>query len=114
MVTIKLLGYYKATAAATSGANLNIFFNKPATDILINGGAANGGAKITTADIDASNGVVHVIDAVLALPTIVNQIAANPSFDSLLGLVKSPAQATVLATLTAATGTAPVSVYAPT
>ncbi|QKJ61821.1 fasciclin domain-containing protein [Flavobacterium sp. M31R6] len=110
----KTFGYYKATAAATSGANLNIFFNKPATDILINGGAANGGAKITTADIDASNGVVHVIDAVLALPTIVNQIAANPSLTSLLGLVKSPAQATVLATLNAATGTAPVSVFAPT
>jgi uncharacterized surface protein with fasciclin (FAS1) repeats len=110
----KTFGYYKATAAATSGANLSIYFNKPAADILINGGAANGGAKITTADIDASNGIVHVVDAVLVLPTIVNQIAANPTLTSLLGLVKSPAQATVLTTLTAATGTAPVSVYAPT
>jgi uncharacterized surface protein with fasciclin (FAS1) repeats len=110
----KTFGYYKATAAATSGANLNIFINKPAADILVNGGAANGGAKITTADIDASNGIVHVIDAVLVLPTIVNQIAANPSLTSLLGVVKSAPQASVLATLNAATGTAPVSVYAPT
>jgi uncharacterized surface protein with fasciclin (FAS1) repeats len=105
----KTFGLYKATA----GANLNMFVNQPATDVLINGGASNGGAKITTADIDASNGVVQVIDAVLLLPTIVNQIAANPSLSSLLGVVKSAPQASVLATLNAATAAAPVSVYAP-
>lgn len=109
------VGYYKTFALykATAGANLSIYFNKPATDILINGGAANGGAKITTADIDASNGIVHVIDAVLLLPTIVNQIAANPNLTSLLGVVKSTPQASVLATLNAATAAAPVSVFAP-
>jgi uncharacterized surface protein with fasciclin (FAS1) repeats len=110
----KTFGFYKATATATSGANLNIFFNKPAADVLVNGGASNGGAKITTADIDASNGIVHVIDAVLALPTIVQQVAANPSLSALTSLVKSAPQASVLATLNAATGIAPVSVYAPT
>jgi uncharacterized surface protein with fasciclin (FAS1) repeats len=109
----KTFGFLKTSATSTSGANLSMFINKPATDILVNGGAANGGAKITTADIDASNGIVHVVDAVLVLPTIVNQIAANPSLTSLLGLVKSTPQASVLATLNAATGTAPVSVYAP-
>jgi hypothetical protein len=40
--------------------------------VLVNGGA---GAKVT-ADIEASNGIVHVIDAKTA--TIVNQIKANP------------------------------------
>ncbi|MBF4470805.1 fasciclin domain-containing protein [Flavobacterium sp. HJJ] len=109
----KTFGYYKSTTTATSGANLNIYFNKPAADILINGGSANGGAKIIKENVDASNGVVHVIDAVLLLPTIVNQIAANPSLTSLLGLVKSAPQASVLATLNAATGVAPVSVFAP-
>jgi hypothetical protein len=43
------------------------------------------GAKVT-ADIEASNGIVHVIDAVLKLPTIVNQIKANPSLSSLLSV----------------------------
>jgi uncharacterized surface protein with fasciclin (FAS1) repeats len=105
----KTFGLFKATA----GANLNMFISKPAADVLVNGGASNGGAKITTADIDASNGVVQVVDAVLVLPTIVNQIAANPSLTSLLGLVKSTPQASVLATLNAATAAAPVSVYAP-
>jgi uncharacterized surface protein with fasciclin (FAS1) repeats len=109
----KTFGFLKTSATSTSGANLSMFINKPATDVLVNGGAANGGAKITTADIDASNGIMHVIDAVLVLPTIVNQIAANPSLTSLLGLVKSTPQASVLATLNAATGAAPVSVYAP-
>ncbi|PWA11417.1 fasciclin domain-containing protein [Flavobacterium laiguense] len=109
----KTFGFLKTSATSTSGANLSMFINKPATDVLVNGGAVNGGAKITTADIDASNGIMHVVDAVLLLPTIVNQIAANPSLTSLLGLVKSTPQASVLATLNAATGAAPVSVYAP-
>jgi uncharacterized surface protein with fasciclin (FAS1) repeats len=33
--------------------------------MLVNGGVSNGGAKVTAADIEASNGIVHVIDAVL-------------------------------------------------
>jgi uncharacterized surface protein with fasciclin (FAS1) repeats len=110
----KTFGFLKATATATSGANLSMFINKPATDVLVNGGAANGGAKVTTANIDASNGVVHVIDAVLKLPTIVNQVVSNPSLSTLLGVVTSAAQSSVLATLNAATGAAPVSVFAPT
>jgi hypothetical protein len=52
--------------------------------VVVNGGVSNGGAKVTAADIEASNGIVHVIDAVLKLPTIVNQIKANPSLSSLL------------------------------
>jgi uncharacterized surface protein with fasciclin (FAS1) repeats len=32
--------------------------------MVVNGGASNGGAKVTAADIEASNGIVHVIDAV--------------------------------------------------
>jgi uncharacterized surface protein with fasciclin (FAS1) repeats len=54
--------------------------------VLVNGGVSNGGAKVTAADIEASNGIVHVIDAVLKLPTIVNQIKANPSLSSLLSV----------------------------
>jgi uncharacterized surface protein with fasciclin (FAS1) repeats len=110
----KTFGFFKTTATSTTGANLSMYINKPAADVLINGGTANGGAKVTTADIDANNGVVHVIDAVLALPTIVQHVVANPSLTTLTGLVTSAPQATVLATLSAATGAAPVSIYAPT
>lgn len=110
----RTFGFLKTTPTATSGATLSMFISKPAADVLINGGATNGGAKVAIADIDASNGVVHVIDAVLALPTIVQHAVANPRLSTLVGVVTSPAQSTVLATLSAATGAAPVSVYAPT
>ena len=109
----KTFGFLKTTATATSGATLSMYISKPAADVLINGGATNGGAKVTAFDIDASNGVVHVIDTVLALPTLVAHAIANPNLSALVGVVTSPAQATVLATLTAATGALPISVYAP-
>jgi uncharacterized surface protein with fasciclin (FAS1) repeats len=112
--SFKTFGFYRGSnSLATSGANLNMFISKTAADILINAGAANGGAKITTADIDASNGVVQVVDAVLAVPTIVNQIKSNPDLSSLLGLVTSTPQATILATLNNATPAASITVYAP-
>lgn len=110
----KTFGFYRNTPTATSGANLSMFISKPAADVLVNGGTTNGGAKVTAADIDASNGVVHVIDAVLALPTIVQHAVANPRLSTLVGVVTSTAQASVLATLSGATGAAPVTVYAPT
>ena len=108
-------GYTKtfAVSKTTPTANLSLFVNKAATDVLLNGGVANGGAKVTTADIEASNGIVHVIDAVLKLPTIVNQISANPILSSLLGVVTTTPQASVLAILTSATAAAPITVYAP-
>jgi uncharacterized surface protein with fasciclin (FAS1) repeats len=112
--SFKTFGFYRGSnSLATSGANLNMFISKSAADILINAGTTNGGAKITTADIDASNGVVQVVDAVLAVPTIVNQIKSNPDLSSLLGLVSSAPQASVLATLTNATPAASITVYAP-
>jgi len=109
----KTFAFYKSSPSATSGANLSLFVNKPAADVLLNGGATNGGAKVITADIEASNGIVHVIDAVLKLPTIVNQIIANPSLSSLLGVVTSTPQASVLTALNAATGAAALTIYAP-
>jgi uncharacterized surface protein with fasciclin (FAS1) repeats len=112
--SFKTFGFYKSAAAAFSGtANLNMTISKVGSDIVINAGATNGGAKITTVDIEANNGIVHVIDNVLKLPTLVNQIVSNPSLSSLLGVVSTPAQASVLTTLTAATGAAAITVYAP-
>jgi uncharacterized surface protein with fasciclin (FAS1) repeats len=113
--SFKTFGYYRNNPLAFTGANLNMTISKTGTDILINAGATNGGAKITTVDIEASNGIVHVIDTVLKLPTIVNQIISTPSLSSLLGVVNSPAQASILAILTNATYTSAgaVTVYAP-
>ncbi|MGZ9677051.1 fasciclin domain-containing protein [Flavobacterium sp. GNP001] len=110
----KTFGFIKTSSTATSGANLNLYVSKSGNDVILNGGVSNGGAKVVTADLAVgNNGVLHSIDAVLKLPTIIDQIKSNPNLSSLLAVVTSPSQASVLATLNAATGTAAVSVYAP-
>jgi uncharacterized surface protein with fasciclin (FAS1) repeats len=103
----------RVPSSGTTSVNLNVFVNTVGTDVLVNGGVANGGAKVTTANIVASNGFVHVVNGVILLPTIVNHIKANPNLSSLLTVVSSTPQASVLATLTGATAAAPITVYAP-
>jgi transforming growth factor-beta-induced protein len=61
------------TAASTpmtvQGETLDV---KPA-----NGGVTVNGANVTTADVAASNGVIHVVDAVLLPPTVAAKLAAG-------------------------------------
>ena len=103
----------------TLTTKMSMFINKPTTNVLVNGGTTNGGATITTADIDAGNGIIHKVDAVIRLPKLVNHIAANPDLSSLLGVVTSTAtgaygdQSALLATLNGASATAPLTVFAP-
>lgn len=73
----------------TTGNQLSMFVNQVGANVLINGGAANGGATVTNADVDLSNGILHEIDAVLTLPTIVNHIVANPQLSTLFSVVTS-------------------------
>jgi uncharacterized surface protein with fasciclin (FAS1) repeats len=84
--------YSKTLAAGiTTAANgtLSLFVNKSGSDVLINGGVTNNGAKVLTADVNASNGVVHIIDNVLKLPTLVSHVKANPKLSTLLSVVTS-------------------------
>ncbi len=86
--------YSKTFAAgATTAVNgsLSLHANKNGSDVLINGGSTNGGAKVTSSDINASNGVMHIIDNVLKLPTIVSHVKANPKLSTLLAIVTSTA-----------------------
>lgn len=46
----------------------------------------NGSSNVTTADVEASNGVIHVIDQVLLPPSVVD-IAVNAGFTSLVAAV---------------------------
>jgi uncharacterized surface protein with fasciclin (FAS1) repeats len=46
------------------------FVNRVGSDVLVNGGVSNGGAKVTA---EASNGIVHVIDAVLKLQQLLTK-----------------------------------------
>jgi transforming growth factor-beta-induced protein len=68
-------------------------------------------AGVVTADVAASNGIVHVIDKVLVPPGVLNivQMAlANPDFTSLTGALKSR---NLVGTLS---GAGPFTVFAPT
>ncbi len=70
---------------ATTGINDNtIYLSKNATGVFI-----NGSSQVTTADVDASNGVVHVINKVLIPPTLnIVQIAqGNPNLTALVAAV---------------------------
>lgn len=109
-------GYSKTFASGVGTTTLSMFVNKPSGTVLVNGGASNGGAAITTPDIDASNGIIHVVGSVIKLPTLARHIAANPTLSTLYAVLTSTAtdpygdQSAVLNTLN---GTGPFTVFAP-
>jgi uncharacterized surface protein with fasciclin (FAS1) repeats len=112
-------GYVKTFASGSgTGTTLSMFVNKSGADVLVNGGSTNGGAKVTKADIDASNGIVHVVDSVILLPTILNHAIANPAFSTLVSVVTSTGgtfgdQTAVKTALMGATAALPLTVFAP-
>ena len=71
-------GYTNTNATGAAGRNLSIFFDA------VGGVRFNGVATVTSADVMASNGVVHVIDAVIGLPNLVDHATANPSLSDLV------------------------------
>jgi uncharacterized surface protein with fasciclin (FAS1) repeats len=100
-------GYAKTLAkSATSGTNtMSLYVD------LTSGVKLNGVAKVTTADVMASNGVIHVVDAVINLPTIVTHATANANFTSLVGALTKAGQPDFVGILS---GTGPFTVFAPT
>ena len=100
-----------------SSVSISLYTNKT-NGVVINGGNANGGATVLQADINASNGVIHVISHVLSVPKVHNLIIANPDLSSLVGVLTSAPQAAVLTdittTATGATTALSRTVFAPT
>lgn len=74
-------GYYKSEAKGTASAtnNLSLYVSNLSGVITL-----NGISKVITSDVIASNGIIHIVDAVLSLPTILSQLTANASFSDLL------------------------------
>lgn len=100
-----------ATFDGTSN-NLSMYIN---TD---GGVTINGVSSVAAANIDASNGVVHVVDAVIGLPTVVTFATADATFSTLVSALTRPDQAAndyvnVLSTPNG-TSPAPFTVFAPT
>ncbi len=111
-------GYYKTSGVGTSSTvnTLSMYINN-SSGVVINGGINNSGASVTTADIAALNGVVHIVDGVILPPTLLGHAKANPLFTKLVTAVTStPAdpfgdQSSILNGLTNATSS---TLFAPT
>lgn len=115
-------GYATTLSPINTSANaptISMFLQKTGNAVTLNGGAANGGATVTTADLDASNGVIHVVSNVIAIPTLVNHVIANPDFDTLQAVVTSGSggafgdQSAVLNALLGITPASPATLFAP-
>ena len=72
-------GYVKNLATEeSSSANIDMYIDTTA------GVTINGQATVVAADIDTDNGVIHAVDQVIALPTIVTFAATNPNLSNLV------------------------------
>jgi transforming growth factor-beta-induced protein len=106
---IKAADIADGTTAVTTarGSNNKAFVSKTSAGVTINN------ARVTTADVDASNGVIHIIDAVLAPPAgdviaVATSDANAPSFGILAAALT---KANLITTLQ---GNGPFTVFAPT
>jgi len=102
---------YANTKATGAGDNpMSLYFN---TD---SGVKFNGISTVAVADVIAENGVIHAVDAVIGLPTVVTFAVADPTFDILEAALTREASFTFVETLSTANGTdpAPFTVFAPT
>lgn len=102
-------GYVKtlATGAASITNSLSMYWNFSNSALRI-----NGISNVITADIPASNGIIHVVDAVITLPTITNHLIANPEFSSLVSVLTRDGQ-TDFAALLSGTANSPFTIFAP-
>lgn len=104
-------GYTSTNADGVGGNKLSLYFNTSS------GVTFNGISTVTTPDIDASNGTVHIVDAVIGLPDVVTFATADPNFSTLVtALTRDDLTFDYVTTLSTANGTAPApfTVFAPT
>lgn len=93
---------YIATLAKSSNNNISMYIG------VENGVMINNSVKVTSADVMAKNGVIHVVDKVILPPTVVNIALDNSNFST---LVKAVVKAGLVDALSAK---GPLTVFAPT
>ena len=103
---------YTTTLAtfADTDSNLSLYINTES------GVTLNGISNVAAADVTAANGVVHIVDAVIALPTVVTFAVADPTFGTLVSALTRDDQPDFVSVLSTPQGTdpAPFTVFAPT
>ncbi|MCA0132021.1 fasciclin domain-containing protein [Winogradskyella alexanderae] len=71
-------GYTNTGATGPNGENLSLYFSTT------NGVVINGDSEVTDADNTATNGVIHIVDDVIELPTIGTFATSNPALSILV------------------------------
>jgi len=99
-------GYTRTNASGAGNENISLLFDTNGALPRFNNTANVVSADV--ADISASNGTVHIIDAVLGLPDVVDHALNNDNFTSLTGALTSENLVTTLQ------GDGPFTVFAPT
>ncbi|WP_299363283.1 fasciclin domain-containing protein [Winogradskyella sp.] len=101
-------GYELTGAVNADGDNLNIYFNTS------NGVVLNGQSTVDNPDNTADNGIVHIVDTVIALPTVVTFATADPNFDNLeASLAEADGSAADPMYIPTLMGDGPFTVFAP-
>ena len=104
---------YASTFATSSASqtSMSLFIDTS------NGVRFNGVSSVTDADIEADNGIVHLVDAVIGLPSVVTFAVADPTFSTLVtALTRDDLTTDFVSVLSTWAGTspAPFTVFAPT
>ena len=71
-------GYTNTLADGAGDNKISLLFDTS------NGVVFNNVSEVSTADVTASNGIVHIVDKVIALPTVVDHAVNNANFSSLV------------------------------
>ena len=102
-------GYTSTNATNTDGDFLSMYFSTN------NGVVFNGVTTVLNPDIAASNGVVHVVDLLIELPTVVTFATTNPGFETLVtALTRDDLSEDLVSILSTTTEPAPFTLFAPT
>jgi uncharacterized surface protein with fasciclin (FAS1) repeats len=107
MSTDLTAGYVPTLATGAQDTKVSLLVD------LTDGVKLNNTATVTTADVVADNGVVHVIDQVILVPNVVATAVANPNFSILVAALTDErlAKADFANTLS---GDGPFTIFAPT
>ncbi len=104
-------GYVKTAAAGPNSTNLSLYF-AAVSDVVL-----NGQSTVTAADKTATNGVLHIVNTVIAIPTIATFATTNPALGDLVSalVLADSGSPTVPYIATVSDPTAgPFTVFAPT
>ena len=102
-------GYSTTNASNMDGDNLSLYFDTSS------GVTFNGISSVVAADIVASNGIVHVVDEVIGLPTVVTFAISNPALSTLVAAMTTEGLSVdIVSILSSSDEPSPFTVFAPT